>query len=138
MSGASPSARPPGPLVLLVDDVEDARQMYSEYLTHTGWRVETASDGQEAMEKALEHSPDVIVMDLAMPGFDGWSATRALKADPRTARIPIIVLSAHALADSIARAREAGCDAYLTKPCLPDQLVAELQRQLGSRSRKRR
>ncbi|MEP6919401.1 MAG: response regulator [Acidobacteriota bacterium] len=120
------------PLVLVVEDYQDAREMYAAYLQFSGFRVAEATNGVEAIEKALELLPDIILMDLALPKMDGWEATRRLKSDERTKHIPIVALTGHALAGHAEGARQAGCDAFVTKPCLPDILVAEIQRMLGS------
>src|SRR6476659_338496 len=117
-------------LVLVVEDYEDAREMYSAYLQFSGYRVAEASNGLEAIEKTLELLPDIILMDLALPKMDGWEATRRLKTDERTKHIPIVALTGHALAGFADGARAAGCDAFVTKPCLPDALVAEVKRLL--------
>jgi two-component system cell cycle response regulator DivK len=122
-------------LVLVVDDVAHGRDICSEYLEFRGFRVATAADGLEAMDKAFELLPDVILMDLSLPGIDGWEATRRLKADERTRAIPIIALTAHALASAHDKAREVGCDAVVTKPVLPRDLEAEVRRHLESRAR---
>src|SRR5574341_1332156 len=116
------------PLVLVVDDYQDAREMYAEYLSFSGFRVAEASTGVEAVEKALLLGPDVILMDLSLPGMDGWAATRRLKTDPRTRAIPIVALTGHALVGASDGARKAGCDAFVTKPCLPAELVVEVLR----------
>lgn len=116
----------PNALILLVEDFDDAREMYRDYLTFSGFRVETASDGQEAIEKARALSPHLILMDLSLPGIDGWEATRLLKADPATRHLVIVALSAHALAAEGERARAAGCDGFIAKPCLPPDLVAHV------------
>jgi CheY-like chemotaxis protein len=118
-----PHARP---FVLLVEDFEDAREMYRDYLEFSGFRVETARDGHEAIEKARALRPHLILMDLSLPGIDGWEATRILKGDPTTADLIIVALSAHALAAEGDRARAAGCDGFIAKPCLPTELVAEI------------
>jgi two-component system, cell cycle response regulator DivK len=118
------------PLVLVVDDYQDAREMYVEYLRFCGFRVEEASTGAEALQKARELVPDVILMDLSLPGMDGWTATRTLKSDERTRRIPVVALTGHALAGASESAKQAGCDAFVTKPCLPDDLVVQLRRML--------
>jgi two-component system, cell cycle response regulator DivK len=120
------------PLVLLVDDYEDAREMYAEYLEFSGFRVAQARNGLEAVEKALALRPSVVLMDLSLPVFDGCEATRRLKADPRTRPIPVVALTGHALDDHWREAQQAGCDAYITKPCLPDALVREVQRVLAA------
>ena len=122
------------PLVLLVDDYADAREMYGFYLTRRGYRVEEAADGHEALAKALGLTPDIILMDLSLPGIDGWELARMLKKDPRTAAIPIVALTAHALNGEQERALGAGCDAFVTKPCLPQTLAAELERVLRTTS----
>src|SRR5262245_19194063 len=110
---AQPSADPTvSPLVLLVDDYADAREMYGYYLARQGYRVEEAADGHEALAKALELLPDIILMDLSLPGIDGWELARILKQDERTTMIPIIALTAHALNGEEQRARGAGCDAF--------------------------
>jgi CheY-like chemotaxis protein len=122
------------PLVLVVEDYQDAREMYAEYLTFSGFRVAEAANGIEALEKARELLPDIILMDLALPRMDGWEATRRLKSDARTRDIPVVALTGHALAGHADGARQAGCDAFVTKPCLPDALVAEIQRMLDLRN----
>lgn len=117
-------------LVLVVDDYSDAREMSAEFLKFSGFRVEEAADGIEAIEKATASLPDVILMDLSLPRLDGWEATRRLKKDVRTQHIPIIALTGHALAGHAEGAQDAGCDAFLTKPCLPDAMLAEVRRVL--------
>lgn len=123
----------PAPLVLLVDDFQDNREMYAEFLRFSGLRVEEASNGLEALDKTFALLPDLIVMDLSLPGIDGWEATRRLKADARTKHIPILALTGHALAGYSEGARQAGCDAFVTKPCLPEELLAEIKRVLDGR-----
>ena len=122
------------PLVLVVEDYQDAREMYAAYLTFSGYRVAEATNGLEAIEKTVELMPDIILMDLALPKMDGWEATRRLKMDERTKHIPIVALTGHALAGHAEGARQAGCDAFVTKPCLPDALVAEIQKMLAARA----
>jgi two-component system, cell cycle response regulator DivK len=124
---AAHSAGRPAPLILVVDDFEDNRAMYAEYLSYSGYRVEQASNGEEAVELTQRLKPDVVVMDLSLPIMDGWEATRRLKADERTKHIPIIALTGHALAGHSRGAQEAGCDAFLAKPCLPEKLVAKVE-----------
>jgi two-component system, cell cycle response regulator DivK len=123
----------PQPLVLVVEDYQDAREMYAAYLTFSGYRVAEATNGIEAIEKTLELMPDIILMDLSLPRMDGWEATRRLKVDDRTRHIPIVALTGHALAGHAEGAKQAGCDSFVTKPCLPDALVAEIQRMLEAR-----
>jgi two-component system cell cycle response regulator DivK len=115
------------PCVLVVDDYPDARQMYREYLDVCGFDVVEAANGVEAVQQALNAAPDIILMDLAMPVMDGWEATRRLKSDHRTAGIPVVALTGHAFAANAERAKDAGCDAFLAKPCLPADLVREIR-----------
>ena len=117
--------------VLVVDDYPDAREMYAEYLKYSGFDVIEAGNGKEALERALDSAPDIILMDLSLPVMDGWEATRRLKADKSTAGIPIVALTGHALAGILEGAKKAGCDAFVTKPCLPEDLVKEIQRVLS-------
>jgi two-component system, cell cycle response regulator DivK len=120
------------PLILVVDDYQDAREMYAEYLQFSGFRVAEARNGNEAVEQAFALKPDLILMDLSLPGMDGWEATRRLKSDDRTRHIPIVALTGHALAGASEGAKKAGCDSFVTKPCLPDDLVVEVRRMLGT------
>ena len=120
------------PLILVVDDYQDAREMYAEYLQFSGFRVAEARNGNEAVEQAFALKPDLILMDLSLPGMDGWEATRRLKADDATRNIPIVALTGHALAGASEGAKRAGCDSFVTKPCLPDDLVIEVRRMLGT------
>ena len=122
------------PLVLIVDDYAEGREVCAEYFAFRGYRVATAEDGLDAIEKAQALHPDVILMDLSLPRLDGWEASRRLKADEQTRRIPIIALTAHALASAREKAVEAGCDAVMTKPCPPRDLEAEVRRRLGLES----
>ena len=120
------------PLILVVDDYQDAREMYAEYLQFSGFSVAEARNGNEAVTQAFELKPDLILMDLSLPGMDGWEATRVLKSDDRTRHIPIVALTGHALAGASEGARKAGCDSFVTKPCLPDDLVVEVRRMLAA------
>ena len=122
----------PGPLILVVDDYQDAREMYAEYLQYSGFRVAEAKNGNEAVTQARALKPDLILMDLSLPGMDGWEATRVLKADEETRHITIVALTGHALAGASEGARKAGCDSFVTKPCLPDDLVVEVRRMLDA------
>jgi two-component system, cell cycle response regulator DivK len=135
-SGMSdPTAKP---MILVVEDFDDAREMYRDYLEFSGFRVETARDGREAIDKTRELRPDLVLMDLSLPGLDGWEATRLLKAAPDTSGILIIALSAHALAAEGERARAAGCDGFIAKPCLPPDLVREIGKYLKGHGAERR
>jgi two-component system, cell cycle response regulator DivK len=124
--------QPDSPLILVVDDYQDAREMYAEYLQFSGFRVAEARNGNEAVAQAFSLRPDLILMDLSLPGMDGWEATRVLKADERTKHIPVVALTGHALAGASEGARRAGCDSFVTKPCLPDDLVVEVRRMLDT------
>jgi two-component system, cell cycle response regulator DivK len=104
------------PSVLVVDDFPDGREMVAEYLAFRGFSVLQASTGAEALALARKHRPRLILMDLGMPGVDGWETTRRLKADERTRDIIIIALTAHALASQHASAIQAGCDDVIAKP----------------------
>jgi two-component system cell cycle response regulator DivK len=107
---------PKVPRILLVEDNEMNRDMLSRRLERKNFSVDIAVDGQAGVNMASSHSPDLILMDLSLPVMDGWEAIRTLKSDPATSDIPIIALTAHAMAGDEARAREAGCDDYDTKP----------------------
>ena len=127
-----PVAGDKGPLVLIVDDVQDNRMIYVLFLRFSGFRIAEAENGEEALRQAEALQPDIIVMDLSLPVMDGWEATRRLKRDPRTKRIPIVVLTGHALPEHAQAARDAGCDLVITKPCLPDQLLEAIRRILDA------
>lgn len=120
------------PLVLIVDDNADAREMYAIYLEHAGFRAAQAADGVTAIDLARGQRPDVILMDATMPRLDGWEAARRLKSDADTRNIPLIMLTAHAFNEHRERAAEVGADAFLTKPVLPDALALEIRRVLAS------
>jgi two-component system, cell cycle response regulator DivK len=117
------------PVVLVVDDNDDTRAMYAHLLKSAGFEVMLAADGDEALA-AADQRPAVIIMDLAMPGLNGWEATRRLKTSERTKDIPIIVLTAHSLDHYREVALAAGCDAFLSKPCAIEDLVAAVRRAL--------
>ncbi|HEU0199259.1 MAG TPA: response regulator [Burkholderiaceae bacterium] len=116
--------------VLIVEDVELNRDLLVQLLEDR-YRLLQAADGIEALECAAAHRPDLILMDLSLPRMDGWEATRRLKADPALARIPIIVLSAHAMRGDEERARACGGDDFLTKPIDETLLFEKLARHLG-------
>jgi two-component system, cell cycle response regulator DivK len=117
------------PLVLLVDDYQDAREMYAEFLKTCGYRVVEAADGAEALAQAAALIPDLILMDFALPIIDGREATRRLKSSPATAGIKVAILSG--MPPEVVRA--AGADACVTKPCSPEVLLAEIKRLLADR-----
>ena len=121
---------PEGQKVLVVDDYDDAREMYAEYLEFVGFQVDVARNGVEAVEKAQGALPDIILMDLSLPVMDGWEATRRLKQDQRTRNIPVMALSGHVLAGNAEQARQAGADEFVAKPCLPQDLEDRIRRML--------
>jgi two-component system, cell cycle response regulator DivK len=122
------------PVVLLVDDYPDAREMYAEYLEFCGFSIVQAGNGVEAIACAESRRPDVILMDLSLPVMDGWEAIRRLKGAARTRKIPVLALTGHALNGISESARKAGCDGFITKPCLPEDLVVEIRKILGRSS----
>ena len=129
---------PDAPLVLVVDDFEDNRAMYVEYLQFQGLRVAEAVNGEEAVERAIALLPAVIIMDLSLPVMDGWEATRRIKGDPRTKHIKVVALTGHAEPAHAKRARDAGCDDFVAKPCLPESLLAKVREHLPSNEAKKK
>lgn len=128
MSEANP---PLGRTILLVEDNPHNRKIFSGMLAHAGFQVVEAEDGNQALARVEEVRPDLILMDLSIPGIDGWEVTRRLKADARFSKIPIIALTAHAMRGDEESAREAGCDGYLSKPVSPKRVVDEVKRYLN-------
>jgi len=122
-------------LVLLVDDYEDCRDMYGAGLALAGFDVVTARDGLEAIEVARRVIPDLILMDLGLPGIDGCEATRLLKRDPRTAAVPVIALTAQPLPRDPRPLDTQGFEDVIFKPCLPDTLADYVSRVLVRRHR---
>jgi two-component system cell cycle response regulator DivK len=117
-----------GPRVLLVEDDGDGRRLYALWLTEAGFSVKEAHNGFQALERALDHVPDVVVTDLNIPGIDGFELTRRLKLDPRTREVPVIAVTGYAAFQADPeRARRAGCDVVLEKPCSPDDLEAAIR-----------
>ncbi|MDF2697556.1 MAG: Response regulator [Labilithrix sp.] len=113
-----------GPLILIAEDDEDGRFLYTHYLSALGYRTAEACNGREAVAKALELRPDVVVMDVSLPVMDGFEATRLLKADPHTRQIRIVALTGHAEERFRTMAEQVGVDTYLLKPCVPRDLEA--------------
>jgi two-component system, cell cycle response regulator DivK len=120
-------------LVLIIDDSLHTRELYTEYLVHTGLAVTAAPEAETGLELAHRLRPDIIVMDIAMPGLNGITATHRLKQSPRTRRIPVIVLTGYAFRAIEQGALEAGADAFLTKPCLPEDLELKIRELLPPR-----
>lgn len=121
--------------ILCVEDSDDSLFMLHRRLTRAGFDVKVATNGKEAVDWAKTLLPDLIVMDLNLPGLNGWEATRHLKSQPETKHIPIIVLTAHTEEKSRDRAIAAGCDAYETKPIDFGGLVAKINSLLNSRAK---
>ena len=122
------------PVILLVDDDEETYNLYSDFLASSGFSVIGASDGEEAVRVAQRLSPSLIVMDLGLPLLDGCEATRKLRSDPRTRHIPILAMTGFVQRHIVEMARQAGCDAFLAKPCPLDRLLSEAQRLCGPHS----
>jgi CheY-like chemotaxis protein len=117
--------------ILLVEDNDMNRDMLSRRLIRRGYEVAVALDGQEGLDQARQTKPDLVLMDMSLPVKDGWVATAELKADPVTRPIPVIGLSAHAMAGDRDRAMESGCDDYDTKPIELDRLLGKIEALLG-------
>jgi CheY-like chemotaxis protein len=128
MTAAGPSGDQP--LVLVADDYADVREMYAEFLEYAGFRVIQAQTGAEALDAARQFRPDIILMDVTMPGLDGFTATRLLRQDQSFAATPILMLTAHVFAEHEDSAQAAGCTGFIRKPCLPDDLVREVREAL--------
>jgi CheY-like chemotaxis protein len=120
------------PKILLIEDNEMNRDMLSRRLIRNGYEVSTAVDGQQGTDMALSERPDLILMDMSLPVLDGWEATRRIKANDATRRIPVIALTAHAMAGDRERAMEAGCEDYDTKPVEISRLLGKIAALLKS------
>ena len=115
------------PLVLLVDDVADNRDLYEEYLLFKGYHVLTADNGEHCLRVVGSQRPDIILLDLRMPGMSGHETLRRIRARPELGSVPVVALTAHALEDERRHAIASGFDAFIPKPCLPDDLVAAIE-----------
>lgn len=115
------------PLVVVADDFRDGRELVNAVLTYSGFEVREAEDGIDALALVRQLRPALLVLDLALPGIDGWAVASELKGSPQTRSIPILALTAHAEPQALQRAVHAGCDAVMTKPCAPDDLVARVR-----------
>ncbi len=116
--------------ILVVEDQEDNRKILRDLLTSADFEVIEAEDGESGLAAAAEHRPDLILMDIQLPGLDGYEATRRLKADAVLHAIPVIAVTSYALGGDADRARAAGCDAYFSKPFSPRQLLAKVREYL--------
>jgi CheY-like chemotaxis protein len=113
--------------ILVVEDNEMNRDMLSRRLMRRGYDVAIAVDGEQGVSMASSESPDLILMDMSLPGLDGWEATRVLKAAPETQKIPVVALTAHAMSSDREKAMEAGCDDYDTKPVELSRLLGKIE-----------
>jgi two-component system cell cycle response regulator DivK len=113
--------------ILLVEDNEMNRDMLSRRLQRRGFEVIMAVDGEQGVAMARSERPDIVLMDMTLPVVDGWEATRRLKADPVTQRLPVIALTAHAMAEDRQKALDAGCDDYDTKPIELPRLLEKIE-----------
>ena len=113
--------------ILVVEDQEDNRQILRDLLTSADYEMTEAENGQEALDAVAKQRPDLILMDIQLPVMDGYEATRRLKGNPAYKDIPIIVVTSYALSGDEGKARDAGCDAYVTKPYSPRQLLAKIR-----------
>ena len=118
--------------ILLVEDNEMNRDMLSRRLARKGHEVVVGEDGQKGVDMATSEAPDLILMDMSLPVIDGWEATRRIKAAPETAGIPVIALTAHAMAADRQKALDAGCDDYDTKPVELDRLLGKIDALLNA------
>jgi len=113
--------------ILVVEDTQNNRRILNDLLTNAGFEVMEAVDGEKGVAMAAEHRPDLILMDIQLPLVDGYEATRRIKANPVLCHIPIIVVTSYALSGDDVKAFEAGCDAYVTKPFVPRDLLAKVR-----------
>ena len=118
------------PKILIVEDNEMNRDMLSRRLERRGYAIIVAVDGEDGVARATADHPDLVVMDMSLPGIDGWEATRQLKAAPQTSAIPVLALTAHAMAGDREKILGAGCDGYIPKPVDPQGLPGEVARYL--------
>ena len=117
--------------ILVVEDQEDNRRILRDLLTSKGYEVIEAVDGEEGVTMAGKHIPDLILMDIQLPGLDGYEATRRIKSNTDLAGIPIIAVTSYALSGDETKAKEAGCDDYISKPYSPRALLAKVHENLG-------
>ena len=120
------------PLVLLVEDLVDARELYAQYLTYAGFSVVTAINGHEAIRLAQLLRPDIVLMDIRLPGMDGLEATADLKRQPELSHIPVVAITADPSHEMAERCLAAGCASFISKPVLPDAVAKELRAVLAT------
>jgi len=118
--------------ILVIEDQADNRQILRDLLTNADFEVIEAENGEAGLAAAAAHKPDLILMDIQLPGMDGYEATRRLKADAMLRHVPVIAVTAHALSGAEQEARAAGCDGYISKPISPRQLLAKVREYLAS------
>ena len=118
--------------ILVIDDIEDNRVILRDLLTTGGYDVIEAGTGEEGVSAAEQHVPDLILMDIQLPGLDGYAATRRIKSNPTLRPIPLIAVTSYALSGDDVKAYEAGCDGYVTKPFSPRALLAKVREYLES------
>src|SRR5438067_11041599 len=119
------------PFALIVDRDADTRRMYAEYLSLANYRIEEAADGRDALALVLANRPDILVMETRLPGISGYDLCSLLRNDAATQSLPIVIVTGDAFEADLRRARNAGADAVLVKPCLPEQLLVEVGRLLA-------
>ena len=115
-------------LILIIEDQEDNRRIMRDLLTSAGYKVIEAVTGEAGVKSAETHCPDLILMDIQLPDFDGYEATRRIKANPALSAIPVIAVTSYALSGDDVKAYEAGCDAYVSKPFSPRKLLAKIRK----------
>jgi two-component system cell cycle response regulator DivK len=119
--------------ILVIEDQEDNRQIVRDLMTASGYELIEATTGEEGLEAASRERPDLILMDIQLPGIDGYEVTRRIKADPNLRQIPIIAVTSYALSGDDKKAFAAGCDGYVTKPYSPRLLLAKIREYLPSK-----
>jgi two-component system cell cycle response regulator DivK len=119
------------PRVLVIDDNEDNRQIFHDLFAAAGFDVVLVTTGEEGVERAAKDAFDVVLMDIQLPGIDGYEATRRIKALPGAAKVPVIAVTSYALSGDEAKARAAGCDGYVSKPFSPRALLAKVREYLA-------
>lgn len=117
--------------ILIAEDNDDNRIVYATMLEHHGYEVVSTANGAEVQALAVKESPDLVLMDVSLPGMNGWDATELLKSKPETSHIPVIAITAHALPEDRHKATQVGCDGYLSKPVGPRRVLEEVNRMVN-------